>query len=78
MKKPRDYAKEYREFHGKPERIAERSSRNKTVRKLDREGKASRDGKEVDHKNGDPMDRSNKNLRVVKRSVNRKKGDKPL
>lgn len=32
------------------------------------------DGREVDHKNGNPKDNSRKNLRVVSRKVNRKKG----
>lgn len=32
------------------------------------------DGREVDHKNGNPRDNRRKNLRVVSRKVNRKKG----
>lgn len=31
------------------------------------------DGKEIDHKNGNPRDNSKKNLRVVSRSTNRRK-----
>lgn len=71
MTKPRDYKKEYADYHGKPAQVAERSNRNKAVRKLGRAGK--RDGSEVDHKDGNPMNNTRGNLRVVKRSVNRKK-----
>lgn len=73
-KEPRDYDTEYKEYHGKPKQIANRSSRNISVRKLGRAGKASKDGKEVDHKDGNPQNRSNKNLRVVKKLTNRRKG----
>ena len=34
------------------------------------------DGKEIDHKNFNPRDNSAKNLRVVSRSVNRRKQPK--
>ncbi len=71
MAKKRNYRKEYDEYHGKPEQIRQRSSRNKSVRALGREGKASKDGKEVHHADGNPMNRSKKNLRVIKRSTNR-------
>lgn len=64
---------DYERYHASPEKIAERSSRNKAVRKLGREGKASKDGKEVDHRDGSPLHNSRKNLRVVKRHTNRVK-----
>lgn len=73
MPKPRDYKKEYKDFHGKPEQIARRSARNKSVRALGREGKGSVDGKDIDHKDGNPMNRSKKNMRVIKASTNRAK-----
>lgn len=77
-KEPRNYAKEYREYHGKPSQVANRSARNKAVRKLDREGKAKADGKEVDHvkgsRGGSPLSNAKTNLRVVKKSTNRRKG----
>lgn len=71
MAKKRDYKEEYRDFHGKPEQIARRSARNKSVRALDREGKGSRDGKDVHHKDGNPHNRSKKNMAVIKASKNR-------
>lgn len=77
-KEPRNYAAEYSQYHGKPAQIENRNQRNKAVRKLDREGKASQDGKEVDHKkgssNGSKLSNGKSNLRVVKKAINRRKG----
>lgn len=77
-KEPRDYKAEYRGYHGKPEQVENRNQRNKAVRKLNREGKANHDGKEVDHKigskNGSKLSNGKANLRVVKKSINRRKG----
>lgn len=77
-KEPRNYKAEYAQFHGKQPQIDNRNQRNKAVRKLDRVGAASQDGKEVDHKhgssNGSKLNNSSKNLRVVKKAVNRRKG----
>lgn len=67
----RDYKKEYREYHGKPEQIARRSARNKSVRALKREGKGSKDGKDVDHIDGNPRNRARSNMRVISKSKNR-------
>ena len=50
MSKPRDYKKEYRDYHGTPEHVKERAQRNKaraiTKKKL---GAAAIAGKDVDH-----------------------------
>jgi len=77
-KEPRDYQAEYTQYHGKQKQIDNRNQRNKAVRKLGREGKASQDGKEVDHKhgstNGSKLNNSGSNLRVVKKLTNRRKG----
>lgn len=72
-KLPRNYKKEYKDYHGSPKQKENRSSRNKAVRKLKREGKARIDGKEVDHKDGNPRNNSKGNLRAVKRKTNRRK-----
>jgi len=46
----------------------------KARRMLEREGRVHRgDGKDIDHKNGNPRDNSRKNLRVVSKSINRAK-----
>ena len=73
-KRKRDYAKEYREYHAKPEQIANRSARNSARRTMEKEvGKAALKGKDVDHKKplsrGGSNDRSN--LQVLSVSENR-------
>lgn len=72
MTKPRDYKKEYRDFHGKPEQIANRASRNSARRKVAKSG-AQVAGKDVDHKDGNPQNNSRSNLRVMSKSANRSK-----
>ena len=71
----RDYKKEYRDFHGKPEQIALRSKRNKARRKL---GLEKGDPREADHKR--PLSKGGGNgrgnLRAVSRGTNRRKGAK--
>lgn len=73
--KKRDYKKEYREYHGKPEQIKKRDMRNKARRKM---GLKVGDPREVDHKV--PLSKggsnSRRNLRIVSRRTNRKKGNK--
>lgn len=74
-KRERDYRKEYDEYHGKPEQRAARSSRNKARRELEAEGRVRKgDGKEVDHKDGNPRNNSRRNLQVMTRDQNRRKG----
>ena len=75
----RDYDEEYREYHGKPGQVKNRSKRNMARRKMKKEGRVKKgDGKEVDHKT--PMKsgggNSKGNLRVMSRKANRKKGSK--
>lgn len=77
MATKRDYAKEYRDFHGKPEQIKKRAERVKARRIMEKEGAVTKgDGKDVDHKvplrKGGTTARSN--LRV--RSVKANRGDK--
>lgn len=71
----RDYKEEYRLYQGKPHQIKERAERNQARADM---GLKVGDSREVDHKN--PLSRggsnSRRNLRVVERSTNRKKGDK--
>ena len=71
----RDYKKDYEQFQSSPQQVADRSSRNKARRKMLSGGKVRKgDGKDVDHKNGNPQDNRTKNLRVMSKSKNR--GDK--
>jgi hypothetical protein len=70
----RDYAKEYRDYHSKPEQIANRASRNKARRELAKAGRVHKgDGMDVDHKDGNPRNNGAKNLRVTTKSFNRSK-----
>lgn len=74
MPKPRDYRKEYDSYHGKPEQVQNRSSRNKARRKVEASvGSAKVRGKDIDHKNGNPKDNRRSNLRVMDKSKNRSK-----
>ena len=69
----RDYKKEYRDFHGKPEQTAHRAERNAARREA---GLKKGDSREVDHIK--PLSKggsnSKSNTRVVSRATNRKKG----
>lgn len=68
----RDYKKEYKNYHSKPEQKKKRAARNAARRKLMRNGKVSKgDGKDVDHRNGNPRDNRTSNLRVKPKSSNR-------
>ena len=74
MVKQRDYAKEYREYQGTPEQIKRRASRNAARRKMVKAKRARKgDGKDVDHKDGNPMHNGDSNLRVVSKETNRAK-----
>jgi len=66
----RDYRKEYDNYQGKPEQIANRSSRNKALRAKTKQLGYKPKG-DVDHKNGNPKDNSPSNLRVRTASANR-------
>lgn len=70
----RDYAKEYRDYHAKPGQKKNRASRNAARRSLMASGRVRKgDGKDVDHKNGNPRDNRRSNLSVMSRSANRSK-----
>jgi len=69
----RDYSKSGEGKYDKsPDRMADNRARKKARSLLEKSGAAKRgDGKDVDHKNGNPRDNSPKNLRSVGRAVNR-------
>lgn len=72
MIKPRDYKREYALFHGRPEEIKKRASRNKARRMLVRAGLVRKgDGRDVHHRNGNPLQNNRVNLAVVPKSYNR-------
>jgi hypothetical protein len=68
----RNYRKEYDNYHSKAEQRENRSSRNKARRKAVKAG-YNVNGKDVDHKDGNPRNNSSKNLQVVSKSYNRSK-----
>tara|TARA_R100001594_G_scaffold146643_1_gene198340 strand:- start:108 stop:326 length:219 start_codon:yes stop_codon:yes gene_type:complete len=70
----RDYKQEYSSYHAKPDQIKRRSSRNKARRKMSALGRVSRgDGKDVDHRDGNPLNNGSGNLSVMSKSRNRSK-----
>lgn len=75
----RDYAKEYAEYHAKPEQVKNRAKRNRARAEAAKAGRVAKgDGKEVDHRRPLSKGGSNgtKNTRVTTRTANRKKGAK--
>lgn len=69
---PRDYRKEYDDYHGSPEQIKRRAARNKARKLMERvHGKKKLRGKDVDHKDFNPENSSRSNLRIMSRSANR-------
>ncbi len=68
---PRDYAKEYKTYHGKPKQIKRRDARNKARALMEKKGLVRKgDGLHVDHKNNNPLDNRPSNLRAVAAKTN--------
>lgn len=68
----RNYKLEYERYQGTPEQRRRGDARKKARRLMEKKGLVRKgDGKDVDHKNGNPKDNSAKNLRVVPKSTNR-------
>ena len=78
-KKKKDYKKIYKKYHSSRKAKTERNMRNQARRRAKRKGLGRKgDGMEIDHIRPISKGGSNKpkNLRVVKRSTNRRKGAK--
>ena len=79
-KNPKAKAKKLKydkEYQSRKRQKLDRASRNAARNKAEKEGRVSKgDGKDIDHKNGDPRDNRKSNLRVMDRSKNRAK-DRP-
>ena len=67
----RDYKKEYDNYHSDPEQIKRRSKRNQARRSLE-DSKQDIKGKDVHHKDNNPMNNDKSNLSVVSKNYNRK------
>jgi|TARA_R100001509_G_C4744367_1_gene174269 hypothetical protein len=70
----RNYRQEYLTYGSTTKAKKDRASRNKVRRMLTRQGRVSKgDGRDIDHRDGNPRNNSNKNLRVISKSRNRAK-----
>ena len=68
----RNYRKEYDNYQGRPLQIKRRSARNKARRKIAKQvGKNRLNGKDIDHRDRNPMNNSRKNLRITSKKKNR-------
>ncbi|SVA37058.1 uncharacterized protein METZ01_LOCUS89912, partial [marine metagenome] len=69
-KEERNYKKEYENYHGKKEQIARRSKRNEARRSL--KNRKDIEGKDVHHKDNNPMNNDKSNLSIVSQHFNRR------
>jgi len=68
----RDYKKEYKNFHSKPEQVKNRAMRNAARAIMKKLGKAFvGDGKDVAHKDNNPKNNKPSNLKMQSKSKNR-------
>lgn len=73
----RDLAKEYREHGSTPEQKKRRAARNAARNAAIKAGKVRKgDGREIDHKDYNPLNNSPSNIRVVDKKTNRTKQPK--
>ena len=69
---PRNYKKEYENYHSSPKQKKNRASRNAARAAMVKKGKVKKgDGNDVTHRDGNPRNNSSKNLGVLKASKNR-------
>ena len=70
----RNYRAEYDDYHGSEEQKKNRASRNAARRAMIRKhGKSKLQGKDVDHRDGNPKNNSRGNLQMISASLNRAK-----
>ena len=68
----RNYKSEYENYQGTPAQRRRNDARKAARRKMEAAGKVTKgDGKDVDHKNGNPKDNRMSNLRVTSKANNR-------
>jgi len=65
----RNYKKEYKNYHSRPEQIVRRSKRNEARRLL--KNRKNLKGMDVHHKDNDPLNNDKSNLSVVTQKYNR-------
>jgi hypothetical protein len=77
MPSSKNYVRDYSmrgegKYDKSSKRMEDNRKRKKARYKMEQAGIAKRgDGKDVDHKNGNPRDNSSKNLRIIGRAANR-------
>ena len=69
----RNYKKEYKEYHGKPKQIKRRSSRNHARKIMKKLMGAKINGKDIHHKDGNPLNNKKNNLKIMSKKINRGK-----
>lgn len=68
----RNYKEEYKKYQSSSSSKKDRASRNKIRRRLLASGRVKKgDGKDIDHKDGNPRNNSSNNIRVVSKKLNR-------
>ncbi len=69
---PRDYKREYANYHAKPDQKKRRAGRNAARRLMARKlGLAKLKGRDVDHKDRNPANNAASNLRLQSKKKNR-------
>jgi len=77
MPTARNYRREWLTYDGKPKRKSERAARMRARRLMVKEGRVrSGDGREVDHKDLNPLNNKRSNLQVISAKANRSKQPK--
>ena len=68
----RNYRNEYDKYQGTAQQKKNRAGRNAARRTLTKAGVVKKgDGKDINHRNGNPRDNSRKNLQVTTKRANR-------
>ena len=70
VEEDRNYKKEYENYHSDPKQIARRSKRNEARRSL--KNRKDIEGKDVHHKDNNPMNNDKSNLSIVSQNFNRR------
>ena len=69
----RNYKKVRQNYHSKPEQMLRNAARKRARRQMEKEGKAEKfDGKDVHHKDNNPLNNDKNNLSLVTQHYNRK------
>ena len=69
----RNYKKEREDYHSKPEQMVRNAARKRARRWMEKEGKAKAgDGKDVHHKDNNPLNNDKNNLSLVTQHYNRR------